>query len=255
MRWDPAVYERFRSERERPFRDLVAALPQRPYRRIVDAGCGTGRTTRTLAERFPAATVTGVDASAEMLQDVDPALRLVQADIRVWRPSEPVDLVVANAVLHWLPGPEETLRHLAGWLDDDGALAFQVPANHEEPSHRIVREVASEGGWADRLREAEWGDHVLSLYGYARALRSEGLEVEAWETRYLHMLEGEDAVLEWLLGTTLRPVAALLSVEEMARFVAALRPRLREAYPLEAGKVAFPFLRRFGVASHGRTRS
>lgn len=246
--WDPEQYEAFRTERERPFLDLLDALPPVRPGTVVDAGCGTARTTRLLAERFPDADVVGVDASPEMLAAAPPGrFRLECADLRRWRPPTAVDLVVSNAVLHWVPGPEEVLAHLASWVAPGGTLAVQVPANHGEPSHRTVQEVARR--WAGTLGAVPRGDHVLSTRAYSDALGAAGFRVRAWDHVYDLRLPGDDAVLRWLAGTTLRPHLTRLSPQDQRAFLDDLAPLLAAAYPAGEDGTRFPFRRRFVVAS------
>ncbi|MCL7021364.1 hypothetical protein K6C39_23110, partial [Vibrio vulnificus] len=67
--------------------------------------------------------------------------------------------------------------------------------------------------------------------GYYAALAGLGCAVDAWETTYLHRLEGEDPVLDWVMGTGLRPVLAALEDAPQARvdFLFAYRDALRAA--------------------------
>ena len=53
------------------------------------------------------------------------------------------DLVFANAVFHWVPGHLGVLARLAAALPEGGALAAQMPDNEEEPSHRLMRQIAA----------------------------------------------------------------------------------------------------------------
>lgn len=245
-RWDPERYEAFRAERERPFLDLLDALPPASPATVVDAGCGTARTTHTLAERFPDADVVGVDASPEMLAAARPGrFRLECADLRRWRPVAPADMVVSNAVLHWIPDPEAIVAHLASWVAPGGVLAVQVPANHDAPSHRAVREVARR--WEGRLGVVPRGDYVLPVRGYEEAL-GPAFRVRAWDHVYELRLPGDDAVLRWLQGTTLRPHLARLPAEDRQAFLDDLAPLLARAYPAGEDGTVFPFRRRFVVA-------
>ena len=101
--WDPVAYLRFAGERARPFIDLLAQVRHASPALVVDLGCGEGALTASLADRWPAARVVGVDSSAGMIAaaaaHADRAT-FVQADVRDWQPGEPVDVVVSNAVLH-----------------------------------------------------------------------------------------------------------------------------------------------------------
>jgi tRNA G46 methylase TrmB len=49
------------------FSGLVELIGERPERLILDSGCGTGASTRSLAERFPECIVLGIDKSAHRL--------------------------------------------------------------------------------------------------------------------------------------------------------------------------------------------
>lgn len=253
MAWDPEAYESFRALREQPFRDLIARITPVAPRRVLDLGCGTGRTTRHLAKRFPDARVVGVEASGAMLEharqhEEPPRVTFVHGDLTTWAPDRRTDLIVANAVLHWLPDPQKTLRRLAGWVAPGGVFAFQVPANFDAPSHQAVREAAADPVWQARLAGVQAGDHILPLEGYARILHAEGFAVDTWATTYRMRLPGDDAVLAWLAGTTLRPYLDALG-DAAPQWLEGLRPRLRKAYPPDGDTTLFPFTRRFVVAA------
>jgi trans-aconitate 2-methyltransferase len=251
--WDAGQYEKFRDERSRPFFDLLARIPDAPYRTIADLGCGTGDLTQGLLGHWPAATVRGVDSSDEMLKEAmkhteTGRLTFEKGDALSWRPERPLDLVVSNATFQWIPDRARLLAHVASTMSPQGVLAVQVPANGESPSHTILEEIASRAPWADSLRSRLRHDVLTPLREWVRLLWGLGLAVDAWETVYHHVLAGEDPVLEWMKGTALRPVIALLDPERCAAFLEEYRARLREAYPAASQGTAFPFRRLFFVA-------
>jgi trans-aconitate 2-methyltransferase len=74
-----------------------------------------------------------------------------------------------------------------------------------------------------------------------------GLDI--WETQYLHVLSGEDAVLNWVRGTALRPLTTALNASERAAFETIYAEKLRRAYPRRPdGHTLLPFHRVFIVA-------
>ncbi|GAA2540100.1 trans-aconitate 2-methyltransferase [Pseudonocardia hydrocarbonoxydans] len=252
--WDPALYLGFDDHRARPFHDLLARVgaPREgdaAPRRVVDMGCGPGHLTAVLAARWPGAAVSAFDSSEEMVdaaraRDVD-AERL---DVRDWTPTGDTDVVVTNAVLHWVP---EHLTLLPRWLAamPSGAwFALQVPGNLDAPSHALVRELLDEPGWRGRV-DLRDGTAVLDPAGYADLIAGAGAAVDAWETTYLQRLTGDDPVLRWISATTLRPVRDALAPVEYAAWCDELAPRLRAAYPARPdGSTWFPFRRVFAVA-------
>lgn len=244
--WDPGKYLAFADHRSRPFHELVARVGAASPRRVVDLGCGPGNLTETLGARWPSAVVEALDSSPEMVaaaraRGVDARI----GDVAAWEPAPDTDVVITNAVLQWVPGHEDLLRKWARALPSGAWLAMQVPGNFSGPSHELVRSLVG-SSWPG-LRGLLRPSPVLDPQGYAEVL--DGCAVDAWETTYLQRLEGEDAVLEWITGTALRPIRAALDDEGWAAFRGRLAPLLREAYPRRAdGTTWFPFRRVFAVA-------
>lgn len=252
-RWDPAQYAQFRHERARPFHDLLARIPDREMRAIADLGCGSGELTRELLGRWPQAEVWGVDQSAEMLAcaTVLPGpghLSFVRSDLREWRPGRPLDLIVSNAALHWVPDHAPVLEHLARLLAPGGVLAVQIPNNWEEASHRILGELSAEEPWASRLCNVRGPQPIASATWYLEQLFRLGLEAEVWETTYYHAFPAAIAIVDWMKGTALRPVLAALSQADAREFEVAFEGRIAQAYARGPHGVIFPFRRLFFVA-------
>jgi trans-aconitate 2-methyltransferase len=251
--WEPKQYNLFREARRRPFFDLLVQVHAAAPARVVDLGCGTGDLTLALGERWPAAEILGVDSSAAMLAEAQTnyasaRVRFLQADLaRVELPG-PADVLFSNAALHWLDDHAGLLTHLAGLVAPGGTLAFQIPANFEAPSHRRVEEVRALPRFAATLRDVRRG-HAEPLAFYLDHLVGLGFRGEVWETTYLHVLPGDDAVLQWLLGTTLRPLVSTLGPEEATAFLDTLRPLLQSDYPARPYGTPFLFTRRFVVAT------
>jgi trans-aconitate 2-methyltransferase len=270
--WDAALYLRFGGERSRPFFDLLARVGAELPGHVVDMGCGPGNLTALLAERWPTAVVCGVDSSPEMISEARkharsgaprspappgagpvatshaPGLSFMLDDIRHWEPQSLPDVIISNAVLQWVPGHRELLVRWADQLAPDGWLAFQVPGNFDQPSHVIMREMAVSARWHPLLRDVELNRQSADPAGYAELLARTGCEVDAWETTYVHILHGEDPVLEWYRGSGLRPVLAVLDADQAADFLAEYGRKLRQAYPPSSFGTLFPFRRVFAVA-------
>lgn len=252
--WDPATYLRFAGERARPFVELLTRVDAAAPARVVDLGCGEGTATASLRSRWPDALVTGIDSSPEMLAAAAPLavpgrVEFAEGDVRTWAPDGPVDVVVSNAVLHWVPGHAALLTRWAGHLAADGWLAVQVPGNFRAPTHALLAELCRSPRWADRLADAApRPDAVLEPAGYLDLLTAAGLHADVWETTYLHVLRGADPVLGWVSGTALRPVLAGLDEDAAAAVTADYAAALRNAYPARPdGATVLPFRRIFAV--------
>jgi trans-aconitate 2-methyltransferase len=249
--WDPDRYLTYADERGRPFVELLARVGAGAPQTVVDLGCGPGNLTSLLRERWPRAHVAGLDSSREMIERAraaDPGIVFDVADLRTWvTTSAPVDVLVSNATLQWVPGHLDLLPGLVATVSDGGWLAFQVPGNFAEPSHVIRTELAAQAPYADHTRDvAVPSSHDPEVY--LEALARLGCEVDVWETTYLHVLTGTDPVFTWVSGTGARPTLQALPGDLRAAFEEEFKRRLRAAYPERDGRVVLPFRRIFAVA-------
>ena len=226
---------------------------------VYDLGCGTGTVTRIIAERFPTARVIGLDSSPEMLAkaSAEPSrIEWVRADIAGWEPEHAPQIIYSNAALHWLRHHPTLFPRLLGYLAPRGCLAVQMPLSHSQPSHVLMCETLANGGTGgsplgdEALAAAAAREWVLDSDAYYDLLAPQAATLDIWETEYLHRLEGDDAVLEWVKATGLRPVLNGLDGADLERFLGVYRERLRAAYPRRAdGYTGYPFRRLFLVAT------
>lgn len=255
MTWSAKQYVAFEDERTRPAHDLLGAIPTAGAQTVVDIGCGPGNSTELLVQRFPAAKVRGLDSSADMIDAARrrlPQLQFDVAEIDQWADAGPFDVIFANAVLQWVPDHATLLPALASKLSAGGSLAIQMPDNLNEPSHRLMREVAANGPWASKLAGAAGQrTDMASASDYFSMLRPYCARVDVWRTTYHHQLSGGAAgIVEWFKGSGLIPFLSPLTEEERTQYLQQYLAAVEEAYPaLADGSVLLPFPRLFIVAT------
>jgi trans-aconitate 2-methyltransferase len=237
MSWSAAQYTKFEDERTRPVRDLLAQVPNERVDRAVDIGCGPGNSTELLAKRYPQASMLGIDSSANMIEAARkrlPHINFEVADIATWRPLAQFDVVLGNAVLQWVPDHAAILPALLDRLAPGGTLAIQIPDNLDEPAHRLMRETAAAGPWADRLQGTGRAmDRRRSAEWYFRTLRELGAKVDVWRTIYQHPLSGgASAIVEWFKGTALKPF--LDPLDERERLISLHGTKHRSQTPIRS---------------------
>jgi trans-aconitate 2-methyltransferase len=250
VRWDPAPYRRFANERDRAFLDLTSRIAADAPRHVVDVGCGPGNLTGLLASRWPQAVIEGIDPSPEMIAAAAgvPGVSFSVSDGADWQPAGDVDVVVSNAALQRVPRHQEPMAKWASALPSGGWLAVQVPGNFDSPSHALMRSLADSARWSPALHTVvPHAGAVGAPQSYARLLLDTGLAVDVWEATYLHLLQGEDPVLECLRGAGLRPLLAELSPHDAQEFSSQLATLLRDAYPPGPHGTVFPVPRVFAV--------
>ncbi|MFC6061813.1 class I SAM-dependent methyltransferase [Streptomyces ochraceiscleroticus] len=165
--------------------DLTA---DRPVRRILDLGSGTGTGTFALLRRFEDAEAVAVDASPRLLHHLEgrarelgvaDRVRTVEADLdAAWPDFGGVDLVWASGALHHMSDPDRTLREVFAALAPGGVLAVIEMAGvpyflpHDlgigRPGLEARCRAALAGGHAEAMphRGADWGP-LLSRAGFA----------------------------------------------------------------------------------------
>lgn len=260
--WNPGQYLKFADHRLRPALDLMGRIPLEDPQVIYDLGCGSGNVTRLLADRWPDADVVGMDNSPEMLaqaaaDSVGAAgrVRWQSGDLADWRPDATPSVFYSNAVLQWVPDHSELVPRLWGMLPAGACLAVQVPLSWDMRSHHLMRETLAGGAaggksfGSEELRQAVGNRWVQDPDFYYDLLAPQSAHLDVWTTEYQHVLMGDDAVLEWVTGTGLRPILNGLDDAERAIYLEEYRRRLNLEYPKRAdGVTLYPFRRLFFVA-------
>ncbi len=253
MAWDASNYLRFADERTRPAADLVARVAVAEPARVIDLGCGPGNSTRVLRERWPAARIAGLDTSPEMIgvaRESSADTEWLLGDAASWRSVEPFDVVFSNAALQWMPDHAALVRRLFDQVADGGALAFQIPSDRYALVRTLIDEVADDPAWRERMEGPRSSLTMQAPAFYYDALVDLATRLDIWETEYSHVLDGPEAIVEWISSTGLRPfLDALDSDAERERFSAMLTELVADGYPRRVdGKVLFPFRRLFVIA-------
>jgi trans-aconitate 2-methyltransferase len=260
LSWSAQQYLAFEDERTRPARDLLAGVPELDARNVVDIGCGPGNSTELLAARFPRAAVSAIDSSADMIAAARtrlPKVRFEVADIQAWidgnsgaNAAASFDLILANAVLHWVPHHAALFPSLVAMLAPRGCLAVQMPDNLEEPAQSLMRKIAGDGPWSHKLASAgEARAPARAANWYYELLRAACARVDVWRTIYYHRLGDPNAIVEWFKGSGLRPFLEPLDAEERAEYLRRYADGIKAAYPpLADGAILLPFPRLFVIA-------
>ena len=255
MPWNPQLYLGFQSHRLRPALDLISAIPELPSERpsIVDLGCGPGHISEHLLGRWPNASYQGVDNSTQMLAQAEqayPALSWTMGGLEDWSANEPVDLIFANASLHWVDDHEHVVVHWMNQLKPGGVLAVQMPNNFPELSHQCAYRIARTPPFASFLEPNLRMQPVHMPEQYLDWLSPLCKHIDMWQTQYFQVLTGINPVADWIKGSLLVPMFEQLPVELRSDFERQYREAIAKAYPAQAnGQTLFPFKRFFWIAS------
>ena len=178
---DMAAREKFFASGAAVVDSFIAAAEEAfgPLRRNValDYGCGVGRLTRTLSERFQQ--VIGVDISSSMLDEARrnladrPNVSYEHSDSQSRRP---VDFVLSKIVFQHIPPREAIpiLEHLAGRLTAGGVGILDLPVRYTAGK---LRRALSAVRTMLPSREPVIPLHIHDLRRIARALERAGCDM------------------------------------------------------------------------------
>ncbi len=239
--WQPALYDRFRTERRQPALDLMALIePPAHAPRVLDLGCGAGELTRELHERLGAVETLGLDRSPAMLDAAQAraggGLRFAAREIAE-AVADPAlagrfDVVFSNAALQWVPEHRVLWPALARLLAPAGQLAIQIPARDEDVTHTACEELAHTPPFARALAGSTNRLPILRPEEYAALLFAAGLRPPRVELRvYPHELTCREELVTWFRGSLLTTCEARLDPELFRVFLDAWRQRVFGVYP------------------------
>lgn len=251
--WNPELYLKYGNERTQASVDLISRIRVDRPGSIIDIGCGPGNSTQVLASRFPDCDIIGLDNSPGMIDKAKndyPNQKWIIGDASQIGSSHKYDIVFSNSVIQWIPDHFNLIPRLFGLVKHGGALALQIPEFYLTPLFRAIGSTAGSMKWKSRM--AGCGD-IFTYHDacfYYDILSPLAGSLEMWETTYIHVLDSQMAVMEWIRSTGMRPYLDQLPDDgEKALFEREVLEECRNGYPVRTdGKVLFHFPRLFMIA-------
>jgi trans-aconitate methyltransferase len=243
-RWNAADYAANSAVQQTWARELIARLKLRGDEQVLDVGCGDGKVTAEIAQAVPDGTVTGVDASTEMIAFAQkafsskkhPNLEFHVMDARKIKFGRRFDVVFSNAAWHWVDDHQAILRGAASVLNRRGKLI--VSCGGKGNAHDVFIALRPE------LRLKRWRDFFRGMakpyFFYSPA------DYEKWLPRFGFQLlsvrlmpkdatyPGSEGFAAWL-RTTWLPYIQRLPVSAREEFIAAVTERYVAKHPPDAG--------------------
>lgn len=225
---------------------LIMSLPDGPYRRVLDVGCGTGLASLFMIRRFHPDHVTGVDPSQGMLDEFDRKLHDADARVEVelkaadvmhmGLPEESFDAVVSTMAFHWFPDKPGACRELARVMAPGAVLGMLNSGRHAEHEFREVLARVDHPGAA--IWEACFDAVQRDIPEMESYVRGAGLEVvDLWMERRIRRTPPE-AYLERMRVVT-RHMFDGFSDEDLAELHRLTRDEMRRVEGPEGFEYTF----------------
>ncbi len=227
--WDAATYDKVSDPQARWALAVIERIEGSPAR-ILDAGCGSGRVTELLIERFPQARVFAVDASQAMVERARQRLgsraEVLQGNLTDPLHIDAVDAVFSNAVFHWIDDHPKLFANLASLLRPDGQLVAQWGGfGNIENMLEVTRRLGGPQPYERNFATPEETKHRLEVAGFG--------DVQAWLEPAPTQFDSRDAFATYLRTVCLRVHLDLLPPDEQDAYVDAVvdaMPDLRIDY-------------------------
>lgn len=146
--WDPDTYLELMREEVPDYEHLqeeAAAATGTGAMRVLELGIGTGETARRVLARHPTASLIGLDASREMIDQARHALPDDRVELRVARledplPNGPFDVVISTLAIHHLDGrgKAQLFQRAARVIAPGGRLVVADVIVPEDPSDVVT---------------------------------------------------------------------------------------------------------------------
>lgn len=186
--------------------DVIEGLPGA---KVIDLGCGNGTLTHILQEQ--GFDVIGIDGSTQQLEQAHvlfPETTFVHDDAVTFEVEEPVDIILSNAMMHWVPDEDQDamLEHINRALKLDGEFVFEMGGKGNNAAmHAALAKAFEKHGYTYEIPF-----YLPSLEEYATRVANHGFLIEmAMFFKRPTKLRGESGAADWIDMFASRPMSTL----------------------------------------------
>ena len=242
-KWNAADYAANSTVQQSWARELIAQLELRGDEHVLDVGCGDGKVTAELARALPRGSVTGADASPQMIEfskktfpaEKFPNLRFRVMDARKIRFYRQFNVIFSNAALHWVDDHEKFLRSAAIVLKTGGRLV--VSCGGKGNAHDVFLALRPEmrlKRWCGFFRRMPMPYFFYAPSDYEKWLPKFGFQINRLELASKDATyQGAEGFATWL-RTTWIPYVQRLPENVREEFIVAVTQRYLAKHPPDA---------------------
>jgi trans-aconitate 2-methyltransferase len=212
--WNASEYDRLSALHAAMAEEVLSLLKLEGSERILDIGCGNGKTTAEIAAQVPQGSVTGVDASAEMIAfakdhwiPAHPNLQFAVADARKLRFDHEFDRIVSFNALHWITDQALPLRAIHSAIKANGIAQLRlVPKGRRKSIEDVIEETRLSPRWAGYFNGFHDPYLHLTPEQYAELAEQQGFRVvsthtadKSWDfqSRSIFLAFSKVTMIEW----------------------------------------------------------
>jgi trans-aconitate 2-methyltransferase len=243
IKWNAADYAVNSTVQQTWARELITKLKLAGDEHILDVGCGDGKVTAEIARALPRGSVTGMDASPQMIEFAKKTfstrkfqnLRFRVMDARKIRFDRQFDLIFSNAALHWVDDHQAIVRGAATVLRAGGRLAISCGGKgNADDVFTVLRPEMRLKRWREFFKNMPTPYFFYAPGDYEKWLPKSGFKINRLElTPKDAIYEGTEGFAAWL-RTTWIPYVQRIPENLREEFIAAVTQRYIAKHPLAA---------------------
>jgi trans-aconitate 2-methyltransferase len=188
--WNASEYDRLSALQAAMAEEVLSLLRLEGSERILDIGCGNGKTTAAIAARVPRGSVTGVDASAEMIAfakehwiPAHPNLQFEVADARHLPFDHEFGLIVSFNALHWITDQALPLQAIHRAIKPNGIAQLRlVPKSQRKSIEDVIEETRLSSRWSGYFKSFQDPYLHLTPEQYGELAEMQGFRVVSLHT-------------------------------------------------------------------------
>jgi len=200
MKWNAELYDDKHAFVFQYGESVLELLDVKAGETILDLGCGTGHLTKKISDL--GAEVTGIDASAEMIEKAEkdfPGVDFKVADGANFHFNRSFDAVFSNAALHWMHRADDVIKCVYDSLKHGGRFVAEMGGKGNNAQFiAATQQVLEQHGYPALGQVRPW--YFPSVAEYATKLEARGFRV----TYAVHfdrptlLQDGRQGVAKWL---------------------------------------------------------
>jgi trans-aconitate methyltransferase len=249
--WNAGDYAKHSAGQERWARELLPLLELRSDDRVLDIGCGDGRTTAAIAAQVTNGEVVGIDSSADMIahaRDLGrsiPNLSFEQCDAMHLGFNEEFTAVFSNATLHWIRDQARVVDQIARALRSSGRVLVQCggQGNGQGVIDSFMR-IAEREPWRKHFENFASTYGFYSVAEYEVWLEQAGLRIDDLRLIPKDMIHADRAAFEGWVRTAWHPYTTPVPQSRRTRFIEEVTQDYLQSFPADAaGQVHVTMIR------------
>ena len=114
------------------------------------------------------------------------------------------------------------------------------------PLSNAIQKILSKEEWKEFKKQCSEIFTYHDYKYYYDLINKDYKSEDLWQTEYVHILESQYSIIEWMRSTGMKPYLDLRNDEEKPQFEDEVLLEIKYVYPVQNdGKVLFPFKRLF----------